>query len=175
MGWLSNFYWENVDDVKQHLRKELVGDEILAESSYGSEWYVAVKRDSEVFIAVILIKSMGENAFGYKDMDSTCIPYYFNCPESILKLNTLVDSNTLEWIERCREKRSKKLKVKAFIKSLVSGDLVNIDDKIMKYHFNDKGSPCFSIVQGDKVNTIYRYPLRSQMRWLNFSKINQSN
>lgn len=51
--------------------------------------------------------------FGYKDMDETCGPYAYDCPESILKLLTDTDSEfALNWREMCRKKATEKREAK---------------------------------------------------------------
>ncbi|MBQ8133271.1 MAG: hypothetical protein IJ192_02500 [Clostridia bacterium] len=44
--------------------------------------------------------------FSYKDMEETCGPYNYDCPESILKLLSPTTSEfALQWREKCREHR----------------------------------------------------------------------
>jgi len=175
MGWTTSFNWDSAADVKRDLlRTDTWGNgyEILDHASYGSEFYMAVKKPcGEVFIAVYLVKGhidgYGGTEWGYKDMDSSCFPYYFNCPEKLLKLSTVTDDNSIKWIEECRKKRKHKSTVKKFLTSLKAGDKIMIDGREYKFHFFHKGQPCLSIDNG----TIYRYTLRSQMGWSDFYKV----
>lgn len=41
--------------------------------------------------------------FGYKDMDETMLPYYFNCPEKILNMLTpTTNEQSMKWRDECR-------------------------------------------------------------------------
>ncbi|MFR8621990.1 hypothetical protein [[Ruminococcus] torques] len=61
-------------------------------------------------IAVVVLTSVRNGRyFGYKDMDESELPFYYNCPESILKLLTPTENaDANEWRKRCREYNLKK-------------------------------------------------------------------
>ena len=47
--------------------------------------------------------------FGYKDMDQSCGPNYYNCPDEILDAISPTDSeNANNWIAACRENNAVK-------------------------------------------------------------------
>lgn len=61
----------------------------------------------EVFAAICLIQHNHHDYynFGYKDMDETEHPYYYNCPERILKKLTPTNSELAqEWRNKCWER-----------------------------------------------------------------------
>jgi hypothetical protein len=71
------------------------------------EAYVAVKRpDGQVYCGVIMLGYAPNDHFnfGYKAMDESWQPYYYNCPKRILDLLTPADdANSLKWREACRQ------------------------------------------------------------------------
>ncbi len=78
------------------------------------EFYAAVEMinketgERRVWAAIFLLdywpKSRSEN-FGWKDMDETCNPYFYRCPERILKLLTPTENAyAIEWREKCWKK-----------------------------------------------------------------------
>ena len=88
--------------------------EVLKSSMVGTTYYAAVKKGDIVFAAVFLTSTDGWD-FGYKDMDETVGPYYYDCPQSILKLLTPTDNETANnWREACKlnaEKKKKQIKL----------------------------------------------------------------
>ncbi len=77
------------------------------------ELYVAIERvddrtgERKVFAGVILIdfKPKDEYNFGWKDMGEDEGPYYYDCPEKILKLLTPTDNEHAKgWREACWKK-----------------------------------------------------------------------
>lgn len=53
-------------------------------------------------------------SFGYKDMDESMCPYYFDCPAGILKLLSPTDNESAnEWRARCRQKAAEKKAAKS--------------------------------------------------------------
>jgi len=80
-----------------------------------SEAYLAMETSTEnsreVFAVVCRIHYNSKEYFnfGYKDMDETMGPYYYNCPERILNLLTPTTSQyAIEWRKKCREKIERK-------------------------------------------------------------------
>ena len=116
-------------DVKREMDEEIFRGweasdgnyKLIKSAMYGSTYYGAIQKtnddtkESEVF-AVVVLTSVENNKFfniSYKDMDETMLPFYYDCPESILKLLTPTDNeNANIWREKCR-KRNKDKKVLA--------------------------------------------------------------
>lgn len=136
MGWTSchaiyhkqikqkgRFY--TIVDAKKELDIGIFGEwkvgnstcKVLKSAMYGSTYYGAIERinndtqEHEVF-AVVCLTSVDNSDyynFSYKDMDETEHPFYYDCPESILKLLTPTDNeNANKWREGCRRKAKKK-------------------------------------------------------------------
>ena len=116
-------------DVKREMDEEIFREwetssgncKLIKSAMYGSTYYGAIQKtnsdtkESEVF-AVVVLTSVENNKFfnmSYKDMDETMLPFYYDCPEPILKLLTPTDNeNANIWREKCR-KRNKDKKVLA--------------------------------------------------------------
>ena len=82
---------------------------MLKDARVGSTYYAATRlADGNVSIFVGLTSVREKYYFAYKPMDASMGPCKYDCPESILKLNTLHDGYTDEWIAKCRELRAKK-------------------------------------------------------------------
>ena len=87
--------------------------EVLKSAMVGSTYYAAVRDNKgEVWAAVFLTcgKSRRDGTiWGYKDMDETMAPSYYDCPKSILDMLTPTDNkNANEWREACRKVAAEK-------------------------------------------------------------------
>ena len=66
--------------------------------------------------------------FGYKDMDESCGPCYYDCPKSILNLLSPTDNKyALEWRRKCYEKAAEK-ETKTDIGKLPIGTIIELAD-----------------------------------------------
>jgi len=66
--------------------------------------------------------------FGYKDMEEPMGPYYYNCPERILKLLTpTTNEYALKWRKKCWE-RIKRLKS---MPKLSQGDIIEFEKPLL--------------------------------------------
>lgn len=66
-----------------------------------------IEEEQETFGVVFLTSTNMKDFynFGYKDMTEDMMPYYFDCPKSILNLLSETDNkNALEWREMCWNK-----------------------------------------------------------------------
>ena len=128
MGWTSYYarnYKNGKVDVIAEVEEELNCENekgkwtVLKSAKYGSTVYSAVEylnketNEKKVF-ATVFLTSTRNGEFAYKDMDETCGPYQYDCPESILKLLTPTESKWAnEWRAKCREYRKKAKELKA--------------------------------------------------------------
>lgn len=125
MGW----YYSNKtkgSSIKSFFEKEF-GSIVECKVVNLREAYLAVEntKTKEVYGLVCLIDYRKNDYcnFGYKPMDESMHPYYYNCPESVLKhLSPTTDTNSLTWRNKCKENSSK---VK-----LVEGLVVTFENEI---------------------------------------------
>ena len=97
---------------------------VLASSMHGSTYYAAVKDyDSNSVFGMVILTQKGNDLhgnFGFKAMNETCGPYYYDCSQKILDL--LTPTNDLwanEWREGCKERLEQKRKAKEISKLLI--------------------------------------------------------
>ena len=90
---------------------------VLKSSMVGSTYYAAVETiregSREVWAAVFITYGQDRSDpyynFGYKDMEESMGPYYYDCPKGILDLLTPTDNECAnDWRRKCREKKEKK-------------------------------------------------------------------
>ena len=163
-------------DVKREMDEEIFREwetsnsncKLIKSAMYGSTYYGAIQKtnshtkESEVF-AVVVLTSVENNKFfnmSYKDMDETMLPFYYDCPESILKLLTPTNNgNANQWRERCRIRAEKK-KVIAKHEPIILTVRFNLTsghrpgDKI-KLHWNNWGT------KGFYTDGTYRYSTKT--------------
>lgn len=115
MGWLSYEATEfdkrgNVDRLAE-MRKQYAKGTIIKDRMVGRVYYAAVNfEDGAVGIDVVLTYVQG-NEFGYKAMDASMQPFYYDCPESILKLYSRNGETAMKWIAECRRRNELKKKL----------------------------------------------------------------
>lgn len=87
---------------------------VLKSAMVGSIYYAAVeitRPESRKVVAFIFKTYVDGRDFGYKDMDETMIPCYYDCPKGILDLLTPTDDERAnEWRRLCREKKPSAIK-----------------------------------------------------------------
>lgn len=106
MGWTS-FYVDGKVDRKEECRREFSKypewATILKDAMVGTTYYAAMKMTAteEVFCLVVLT-SIRDGQFFYKDMTDTMGPSECHCPVGIIKLLTPTDSQYAnEWRQDC--------------------------------------------------------------------------
>lgn len=105
---------------------------VLKSAMVGSVYYGAVLKQvpgeaDRVFAAIYLTcgKSRWDGSiWGYKGMDESMLPYYFDCPASILSLLTPTDGERAnEWRECCRKRLADKARMSKEAKERKTGKL----------------------------------------------------
>ena len=116
MGWSYTFKPSSMS-VADFFKKEFKGEfgKVIGCAVKGMRTaYLAyeITKDGErkVFAFVCLLNySKDHYNFGYKDMDESMGPYYYDCPKRILDLLTPTDNvNALEWRKECLKRLSEK-------------------------------------------------------------------
>lgn len=89
--------------------KKLVKSSGMAED--GKFIYESIPENEQKTVAIIFLtstKTKDYYNFGYKDMDETMMPYYYDCPKSVLDvLSPTDDDSANEWRKYCRERIEK--------------------------------------------------------------------
>lgn len=130
MGATSLYGYGRYKNLRDFMNKYLIQDfnsewgENYAQvdhSIVGNVLYQAIRRvkTDEVFIAVITCSKNGDE-FIYKHMQDSMYPYYFDCPERLLKLATEQKEDALRWYANCREVHANRKRMKQIIPVLQS-------------------------------------------------------
>lgn len=118
MGWTEYHAtkWHNgrIDrraECRDYIERNSEWGTLVKDAMIGSTWYGAVKlKKTGDIVALIMLTSERDNFwFGYKDMDESMHPYYYDCPESILKLLSPTDcASSISWREECHKKNERR-------------------------------------------------------------------
>lgn len=124
MGWVSymaNHYKNGKVDRKSEMDEIYTWSsgehkcEVLKSRMVGAIYYAAVKvtdkGDTDIVGVVSITSTKWDDGmnFGYKGMDETMHPFYYDCPATILNLLTPTDNeNANKWREICRKKLEQK-------------------------------------------------------------------
>ena len=81
-------------------------------------------------IILYLIKSFGDGEFGYKTLDESAHPYYYNCPLKFLKKAVVLDQ---EWRDEVIKLHKKKSGFSKLRESLSIGDRLNLKNTTIPY------------------------------------------
>ena len=127
--------------MAQPLTATQSGYEVLASAVRGKVWYGVIRYthyehldDPRVSIGVVLWdRRPGE--FGYKDMDESMGPYYYDCPARLLKLADMLgpvapDSDAGKWRAACRAHATKKAAQRQVRAGFKPGDTVRIQGAV---------------------------------------------
>jgi hypothetical protein len=111
MGWL--FCASSKDELVAHIERDLSGVPgltILGKAVRGSRLWYAVERGEQRFIVLYLTEGdrsqPAHYRWGYKDMDESMHPYYYDCPIRLLDLTPQAIES--EWRKAVREAARRK-------------------------------------------------------------------
>jgi hypothetical protein len=125
MGW-DYLVHTRPAKAKDYLDKQFTG--LVASAMIGNEYYAAIKMTNtdKVFgLVVIVDRKNGE--FGYKSMDEQMGPYFYKCPDKILKLlSPTTNEHALKWREMCAKVRE----MKNAAKKIQTGDVIKFEDRL---------------------------------------------
>lgn len=93
----------------------------------GDNQYEDLPMEDQYTFAVVFLTAVDTNDyynFSYKDMDESCGPFYYDCPDSILKLlSPTTNEWALEWRKKCREHNRKR----KLLKKLPVGTVIEFE------------------------------------------------
>lgn len=91
MGWDGTMCWDRpkTDRVRQIIREAFEPHTIVDMSlrNFNTEAYLAVRpKDKDFVVGYVVLMQHRNHEFMTKDMDEGVLPYYFGCPDKILRL-----------------------------------------------------------------------------------------
>lgn len=133
MGWTFSNKWQSKQDVvNERTRGGLVPHRLVGTHL----WYIAEATTGHKIICLDRIMySQGE--YGYKAIDETMHPFYYDCPLSLLKQaspvvseapapdGALVSADAARWRERVHEHHADTKARRASVAALKAGDMVH--------------------------------------------------
>lgn len=146
---------------KQELVKELTEGAIASRLVGGILYSVHPSKVGDYnYIRVDLLTGKG-GEWGYKPLSESEYPYYFSCPESILKLSTCTAESAVKWREDCRKVQREQKDAKAFAAGLKEGDTFVWNGDRIEYlrHYHNP-----SYVVGRSERGVFKYKIKDIRR-----------
>lgn len=141
MGWLIG--WSSKEALVKHLTTQQnisVSGEVrlIDHSLVGNNLWLLLQRGSTKFIVLALLKyARGAGTYGadwgYKDMDESMHPYYYDCPERLLKQSNCDNPTSIGWRAQCRKWRAERNARLSSLKKLKPGDTFYWNGKPLKF------------------------------------------
>lgn len=124
MGWDGCYDWKKKADAKMAAIRDLGGVE-AAKMAGGALYCV---KNGAIFVVIFeAAKHEGERYWNYKVMDETMYPYYFDCPETVLKAaGEPPTEKAAEWREHCRTHQATIARRKELYDIIEVGDVVTL-------------------------------------------------
>lgn len=117
MGWTYYTTYgktDRLEECRKTFGKEPTWATIIKDALVDDVYYAAMKltKTGEVW-ALIALTDIADGEFGYKDMDETMHPYYYDCPNSILNLLSSTNNELANtWRKLCRANKNKRKPIK---------------------------------------------------------------
>lgn len=161
-SWYSNQHSPRGYEAEKREVERIYGNggknQIEQISRVGNVWYLAVLTfETETVWAGVCITSRKDGEWGYKAMDETALPYYFDAPVSLLKKLTVTkDEDAIKWRKTClkviAEKKTMKANV-ANVKAILTNNMV----------VNTQG--LFGTVKGVEIKTLQVTDIANRRFW----------
>lgn len=122
------------------------------------------------YISVTKLMKHG-NSYGYKVMDERMHPYYYDCPESILKLSEDDSESAKGWREACRQHAQDKKNARTLYDDLVLGKERYFMHRGRLVKFVNTYTDQYLVGKDIEADFIYRYRIREIKRVDNAAKV----
>ncbi|MAM55833.1 MAG: hypothetical protein CMN25_00655 [Salinicola sp.] len=138
MGWTVPYTTTSRDELVRHIfdeHNEPGRFEIIDHSLRGNVLYLLYFKPEQNyrFITVYLLsgpspcsRREGDRGWGYKDMDESMHPYYYDCPERLLKQSDVQSEFAVAWREACRQHRLKIKRQKTLASEMPAGTVIQM-------------------------------------------------
>lgn len=133
MGWDSSREWQSAQDVKAAMIRDYTGDgrRVLAHGGQGKEFYLALENSETNQRGIVLcLIERWEGEYGVKIIAETGHPYYYGCPDKVLKAAGPPKYESSEAQKRAEDWRAEVARQKARAKrKFKQGDAVTVYGK----------------------------------------------
>jgi hypothetical protein len=127
MGTFFNNNVKSYQEMAHNIVKEAT-QKIVAKALIGREFYVAYefvdKEEKNQTGICLFLMTRVKGEYGYKPIGEESHPYYYACPERILKLSTQTCESSTLWRAKCRETIRRKAGWTDFVASLTPGQVI---------------------------------------------------
>lgn len=125
-------------------KSTLLKHSVVGNIAYTLSEHPVAGEEGKTFKIISVIKIVkDEGEFGYKDMDESMGPFYYDCPQSILKESTIQTETAINWRNECAEyaknKKNHIKKVKKLKPEMKAGDkydMGHFGEVTFLYHYN---------------------------------------
>lgn len=170
----SNKFKNAKEFFVNHLTKALFTDNegkstllkysVVGNIAYALSEHPVAGEEGKTFKIISVIKIVKyDGEFGYKDMDESMGPFYYDCPKSILKESTIQTETAIKWrndcVEYAKNKKSHVKKIKDLKLGMKEGnkyDMGRLGEVTFLYHYNK-----VSFAGRDCNGKIYSYKYKS--------------
>lgn len=116
MGWCSSREWGNKKELVTYLKNHYATSPhySLAASSLRSNnlWCLVNERVTGLnFIVLYRLASFGKGEWGYKSIDESMGPCYYDCPKVLLTRSTYDSGYAKEWRAKCLERAGNRVRM----------------------------------------------------------------
>lgn len=130
--------------IDKNGKNTLLKHSVVGNIAYTLSEHPVSGEEGKTFKIISVIKIVKyEGEFGYKDMDESMGPFYYDCPQSILKESTIQTETAVKWRNDCTEyAKNKKNHVKKMkdLKSVMKAgdkyDMGSLGEVTFLYHYN---------------------------------------
>ena len=146
MGWSYSYGAHEKNDIKNMILGDLRdgGYTVIKHSTVGSHFWLAVSRERVSFVLLCLL-GKSDGVWGYKDMTEDMGPYFYDCPQSIIKaVGPTANPRAQEWRAKVETYHQTKKRRAQALKALKIGDLVEFVGIVGSYRVTST-SPLYGI------------------------------
>lgn len=130
MGSLTRYFYSKEDFVK-NVTEDCENYKLIDKPSVKSNVIFALfqhKVKGNKVIYVIKYSQNKDGQFTYSHFTEHCGPFFYDCPEKLLKQSEQSSDISKRWVEKCRKIREKKKNAKKFAETLQYGQTVTMEN-----------------------------------------------
>jgi hypothetical protein len=134
MGWLFLHECDTKASVRDHLLRDLgrsnenAERKVLAHRTVGNHLWMAYEciptdpAHKPIKVVVLALLAQDQGRWGYKDMDETMGPYYFDCPKAVIEAVGPTDNeHALKWRAKVDEYHAQRAAKRTMLRAVAVG------------------------------------------------------